>query len=83
MPTSNTNTREIESLYRQFGPALLLFASAMTGERGRAQDAVHHVLLRLMEDGNLGHDFSLILRKRTQRSILENLIGKLSAVVGL
>lgn len=55
MPTSNTHTSEIELLYRQYGPALLVFASAMTGERGRAQDAVHHVFLRLMENGNLGH----------------------------
>ena len=55
MPTSNTKPSEIESLYRQYGAALLLFASAITGDRGRAQDAVHHVFLRMIEDGNLGH----------------------------
>lgn len=44
---------DIESLYRQHGPALLLFATAITGERSRAQDAVHQVFLKLIEDGNL------------------------------
>ncbi len=44
---------EIELLYRQHGAALLLFASTITGERGRAQDAVHHVFLKLIENGNL------------------------------
>ena len=44
---------EIESLYRQHGSALLLFATALTGERGRAQDAVHQVFLKLISDGNL------------------------------
>ena len=44
---------EIEFLYRQHGAALLLFASTITGERGRAQDAVHHVFLKLIENGHL------------------------------
>ncbi len=44
---------EIEQLYRQHGAGLLLFASALTGERERAQDAVHQVFLRLLETGNL------------------------------
>ena len=44
---------EIELLYRQHGAALLLFAQAMTGERSRAQDTVHQVFLRLIENGNL------------------------------
>jgi len=47
------NTPEIELLYRQHGPALLLFAQAVTGERGRAQDAVHQVFLKLIEKGSL------------------------------
>jgi len=47
------NTAEIELLYRQHGPALLLFAQAVTGERGRAQDAVHQVFLKLLEKGSL------------------------------
>jgi RNA polymerase sigma-70 factor (ECF subfamily) len=48
------STAEIESLYRQHGPALLLFALAITGERGRAQDVIHQVFLNLIEKGGLG-----------------------------
>lgn len=44
---------EIEALYRQHGAALLLFASAVSGDRGRAQDAVHQVFLKAIENGNL------------------------------
>jgi len=51
---SNGNTAEIELLYRQHGSALLLFAIAITGERSRAQDVVHHVFLNLIEKGGLG-----------------------------
>jgi RNA polymerase sigma-70 factor (ECF subfamily) len=47
------NLAEIEFLYRQHGAALVLFASTITGERGRAQDAVHQVFLKLIENGNL------------------------------
>jgi RNA polymerase sigma-70 factor (ECF subfamily) len=47
------NTAEIEFLYRQHGSALLLFALAITGERSRAQDAVHQVFLNLIEKGGL------------------------------
>ncbi len=54
MPTS-ANVTEIEQLYRQHGPALLLFAAAITGERSRAQDAVHQGFLKLLEHGNLSH----------------------------
>jgi len=46
---------EIELLYRRHGPALLLLAAAMTGERSRAQDAVHQVFLKLLEDWDLRH----------------------------
>jgi RNA polymerase sigma-70 factor (ECF subfamily) len=42
---------EIERLYREHGPALLLFATAISGERNRAQDALHQVFLKLVEDG--------------------------------
>jgi RNA polymerase sigma-70 factor (ECF subfamily) len=42
-------------LYRQHGSALLLLASAITGERSRAQDMVHQVFLKLLENGNLCH----------------------------
>ena len=42
---------EIEELFRQHGPALLLFAIAMIGERSSAQDAVQQVFVRLLERG--------------------------------
>jgi hypothetical protein len=45
---------EIDSLYREFGSALLLFAVSITGDRSHAQDAVHQVLLKMIEDQNLG-----------------------------
>jgi len=47
------NTGEIEALYRQHGAALLLFASAISGDRGRAQDAVHQVFLKAIENGSV------------------------------
>jgi RNA polymerase sigma-70 factor, ECF subfamily len=50
---TSRNTAEIEFLYRQHGSALLLFALAITGERGRAQDAIHQVFLKLIENGSL------------------------------
>jgi RNA polymerase sigma-70 factor (ECF subfamily) len=52
MPGS-ADTGAIEMLYRRYGAALVLFAAAITGERGRAQDAVHQVFLRLLERGGL------------------------------
>ena len=53
MGRTDRNTSEIEDLYRQHGAALLLFASAISGDRGRAQDAVHQVLLKAIENGSL------------------------------
>jgi len=52
MPDS-INTGAIEMLYRRYGAALVLFAAAMTGDRSRAQDAVHQVFLRLLAHGGL------------------------------
>jgi RNA polymerase sigma-70 factor (ECF subfamily) len=49
----NRNTDEIEILYRQHGAALLLFASTISGDRSRAQDALHHVFLKLIQTGSL------------------------------
>ena len=48
-----TNGTEVELLYHQHGRALLLFAVAITGDQGRAQDAVHQVFLKMLEHGNL------------------------------
>lgn len=53
MDPMRANIAEIERLYREHGPALLLFALSITGERSRAQDAVHQVFLKLMERGDL------------------------------
>jgi DNA-directed RNA polymerase specialized sigma24 family protein len=51
---TNPNSSEIEVLYHQYGAAaLLLFASAMAGDRGRAQDALHQVFLKLIENRGL------------------------------
>jgi len=47
------NTVEIEALYRQHGAALLVFASAISGDRSRAQDAVHQVFLKAIENGSV------------------------------
>lgn len=54
MHPDRTDAAEIESLYRQHGAALLLFAAAITGSRSGAQDALHQVFLKLIKDGNLG-----------------------------
>ncbi len=54
MGRTDRNTAEIEVLYRQHGAALLLFASAISGDRGRAQDALHQVFLKVIENGSLG-----------------------------
>jgi RNA polymerase sigma-70 factor (ECF subfamily) len=43
------NKDEVESLYRLHGPALLLFAVSIMGERALAQDVVHQVFLKLIE----------------------------------
>jgi RNA polymerase sigma-70 factor, ECF subfamily len=50
MGRRDRNTAEIEALYRRHGAALLLFASAISGDRGRAQDAVHQVFLKAIEN---------------------------------
>lgn len=52
MDRSRENT-EIEALYCQYGPVLLLFACSITGERSRAQDAIHQVFLKLIENDSL------------------------------
>ena len=53
MDRTEGSRAEIEFLYRQHGAALVLFASAITGERSRAQDAVHQVFLKLIANGEL------------------------------
>jgi len=53
MDRRDARTLDLELLYRQHGSALLLFAFAITGDRSRAQDAVHQVFLKLLEHGDL------------------------------
>lgn len=53
MQATRADAAEVELSYRRYGPALLLFAGALTGERSRAQDAVHQVFLKLLESGSL------------------------------
>lgn len=48
MHRTHGDSAEIEALYRQHGPALLLFALAILGDRGRSQDVVHQVFLNLI-----------------------------------
>jgi len=53
MQATRSDAAEIELSYRRYGPALLLFAAVLAGERSRAQDAVHQVFLKLLESGSL------------------------------
>jgi RNA polymerase sigma-70 factor (ECF subfamily) len=52
MQLTPANATQIEQLYREHGSALVLFAAAISGERNRAQDAVHQVFLKLLEHGD-------------------------------
>lgn len=55
MPPKRFDTATIEALYRKHSSALVLFACSLIGERGRAQDAVHQVFLKLLERGGIHH----------------------------
>ena len=50
MHSKSYNSDQIEVLYRQHGAALLLFALSISGDRGRAQDVLHQVFLKLVEN---------------------------------
>ena len=54
MKSTQANAETIETLYRRHSSALVLFAAAMTGDRARAQDAVHHVFAKLLAQGGIG-----------------------------
>jgi len=53
MQAASKDATEIELSYRRYGSPLLLFATALTGDRSRAQDAVHQVFLKLLESRSL------------------------------
>lgn len=44
---------EIQSLYRQHGPALLLYACSILRQRHAAEDALHQVFMKLLEQNTL------------------------------
>jgi RNA polymerase sigma-70 factor, ECF subfamily len=52
---SESETTKIEMLYRQHSPSLVLYATAIAGERARAQDVVHQIFMRLIEEGIAPH----------------------------
>jgi RNA polymerase sigma factor (sigma-70 family) len=72
MDQTKGSAHGIEALYRQQGAALLLFATAIMGDRGRAQDVVHQVFLNLMENGSLNraHDRKAYLFACVRNAIL-------------
>src|SRR5207302_2869076 len=43
---------EVRGWYEQFGPALVAYASSVLGDRGRAEDALQQVFLKLLK-GNI------------------------------
>jgi RNA polymerase sigma-70 factor (ECF subfamily) len=49
LPTSAQIRNTIETWYHLHGAALLLFGTALAGDRGRAQDALHQLFLKLLE----------------------------------
>jgi RNA polymerase sigma-70 factor (ECF subfamily) len=53
VPSPSENSDDIEELYRLHGGALVLFGLAICGDRSLAQDAVHQVFLKFVENGSL------------------------------
>ena len=53
MPPLRTVNIEVERLYREYGAALLLFGTSISRDRGRAEDAVHQVFLRMLQNKKL------------------------------
>jgi RNA polymerase sigma-70 factor (ECF subfamily) len=80
MQTARSETAEIELLYRQHGSALLLFATAVAGERSRAQDAVHQVFLKLLEARSLNgvQDTKAYLFTSVRNAILNDIRARRS-----
>lgn len=58
---SEIEVTEIEILYRQHSAALVLYATAIAGDRNCAQDVVHEVFMRLIEQGVAGRILDLKL----------------------
>lgn len=47
---------EIRSLYRLYGPGLLLYACSLLGRRHAAEDVLHQVFMKLLEQRSLPED---------------------------
>lgn len=77
MQPARSDGIEIELLYREHSSALLLFATAVAGERSRAQDAVHQVFLKLLQARDLQHvrDIKAYLFTCVRNSILNDIKG--------
>jgi DNA-directed RNA polymerase specialized sigma24 family protein len=65
-----SHSNEIEAFCRQHGPALLLFAAAMTWQPDPAQEAVHQVFLKLIEDGKRRNAVLNEVKIQTQNAAL-------------
>ena len=77
MQAAQSNVTEIEWLYREHSSALLLFATAVAGERSRAQDAVHQVFLKLLQARDLQRvqDMKAYLFTCVRNAVLNNIKG--------
>jgi RNA polymerase sigma-70 factor, ECF subfamily len=66
---------KVEALYRQHAATLLLFAVAITRDRGRAQDAVQQVFLNLLERHDLNRiaDAKAYLFASVRNAVLNDL----------
>lgn len=47
---------EVQDLYRQYGPALLAYATNLLADRGAAEDVLHQVFLKLLGMSRLPED---------------------------
>jgi RNA polymerase sigma-70 factor, ECF subfamily len=54
VPPDRSSMSLLESLYREHGAALVLFAAVLTGDRDSGQDAIHRVFTKLLQEGSLG-----------------------------
>jgi RNA polymerase sigma-70 factor (ECF subfamily) len=73
--TSKLDASQIETLYREHGAVLVLFAAAITGDRSTAQDAVHQVFLKMIERGSPSNvkDWKAFLFTSVRNAVLNDL----------
>ena len=64
----------IEDMYRQYGPALVLFATSLCNDRAGAQDAVQQVFLNLLANrGASFHEPKAYLYRAVRNTVLNTL----------